>query len=52
MNKDTMDYRGSGVDIKAGEQAVDSIRGIVARTYNANVLSELGSFGGLFRARR
>ncbi len=49
MNKDTMDYRGSGVDIKAGEQAVDSIRGIVARTYNANVLSELGSFGGLYR---
>lgn len=28
---------------------MDSIRNIVRRSYNANVLSDLGSFGGLFR---
>ncbi len=49
MTKDTLDYRSSGVDVKAGEQAVDSIRALVKSTYNANVLSELGSFGGLYR---
>ncbi len=41
-------YLASGVDVKAGEQAVDSIRGIVKATYNSNVLSDLGSFGGLY----
>ncbi len=49
MTQDTLDYRGSGVDVEAGERAVDAIRAVVKSTYNANVLSELGSFGGLFR---
>jgi len=43
-----MDYKESGVDIKAGEKAVDSIKNIVRKTYNNNVLTELGSFGGLY----
>ncbi len=43
-----MDYKTSGVDIKAGEQAVQDIKGIVKKTYNENVLTELGSFGGLY----
>ncbi len=44
-----MDYKSSGVDVKAGEMAVKSIKDVVRSTYNSNVLSELGSFGGLYR---
>ncbi len=44
-----MDYKSSGVDVKAGEAAVKSIKEVVRTTYNKNVLSELGSFGGLYR---
>lgn len=44
-----MDYKSSGVDVAAGEQAVNNIKNMVRKTYNQNVLSDLGSFGGLFR---
>ena len=44
-----MDYKNAGVDIEAGEKAVQGIKGLVKQTYNSNVLSELGSFGGLYR---
>ncbi|MDD4155911.1 MAG: phosphoribosylformylglycinamidine cyclo-ligase [Candidatus Cloacimonetes bacterium] len=43
-----MDYKTSGVDIQAGEKAVQNIKNIVKKTYNNNVLTELGSFGGLY----
>ncbi len=42
-------YRKSGVNIEAGEQAVKAIKQKVKTTYNKNVLSELGSFGGLYQ---
>lgn len=42
-------YKDAGVDVKAGEQLVDSIKGIVKSTHNASVLSNIGGFGGLFR---
>ncbi len=44
-----MDYKSSGVDIEAGENAVQRIKGHVRKTYNQNVLTELGSFGGLYQ---
>ncbi len=44
-----MDYKTSGVDVVAGEQAVQAIKSAVGATYNKNVLSELGSFGGLYQ---
>ena len=44
-----MDYKSSGVDIIAGEQAVANIKSIVKKTYNKNVLVELGSFGGCYQ---
>ncbi|MCL1826635.1 MAG: phosphoribosylformylglycinamidine cyclo-ligase [Candidatus Cloacimonetes bacterium] len=44
-----MDYKESGVDIEAGEKAVCNIKQIVRSTFNSNVLTELGSFGGLYR---
>jgi len=43
-----MDYKKSGVDIEAGEKAVESIKNIVKKTYSRNVLSDLGAFGGLY----
>ncbi len=48
MATDKLDYRTSGVDVQAGEKAVDAIRALVKQTYNANVLGDLGSFGGLY----
>jgi phosphoribosylformylglycinamidine cyclo-ligase len=41
-------YRSAGVDIDAGEQAVDAIRDAVRSTYRPEVLGDIGSFGGLF----
>jgi phosphoribosylformylglycinamidine cyclo-ligase len=43
-------YKDSGVDIKAGEDLVNSIKDVVKETHNANVLSNIGGFGGLFSA--
>jgi phosphoribosylformylglycinamidine cyclo-ligase len=44
-----MDYKASGVDIDAGNEAVRRIRGRARSTFTPNVLSDIGSFGGLFR---
>jgi phosphoribosylformylglycinamidine cyclo-ligase len=45
----SISYADSGVDIKAGEEAVERIKGLAAATFNKQVLSDLGSFGGLFQ---
>ncbi|HCR69973.1 MAG TPA: phosphoribosylformylglycinamidine cyclo-ligase [Anaerolineae bacterium] len=42
------DYAASGVDIDAGNRAVDLMKDAVKSTYNASVLAGIGSFGGLF----
>jgi phosphoribosylformylglycinamidine cyclo-ligase len=44
-----MDYKASGVDIDAGTETVRRIRGLARSTFTAGVLSDIGSFGGLFR---
>ncbi len=44
-----VDYRSSGVDIDEANQAVRRIRDIAQKTFNNNVLSDIGSFGGLFQ---
>src|SRR4051794_37669624 len=41
-------YAGAGVDIAAGEQAVERIKAIVRSTYRPEVIGDIGSFGGLF----
>ncbi|MFC4075614.1 phosphoribosylformylglycinamidine cyclo-ligase [Salinithrix halophila] len=41
-------YRKAGVDIDAGNEAVERIKGHVARTRRPGVLGEIGGFGGLF----
>lgn len=46
-----MDYRSSGVDIDAGNEVVRRIKSLARGTHTAGVLSEIGSFGGLFDLR-
>ena len=41
-------YAAAGVDIEAGEAAVDRIKPLVASTLRPEVLGGLGDFGGLF----
>jgi len=41
-------YRDSGVDIDAGNLAVEKMRAAVRATYRPEVLGDLGGFGGLF----
>ena len=43
-----IDYRQSGVDIDAGNDAVRRIKALARGTYTPGVLSGVGSFGGLF----
>ena len=40
-------YSAAGVDIAAGEAAVDRIKGKVRSTYRPEVLGDIGGFGGL-----
>ena len=47
-----MDYRDSGVDIAAGNETVRRIKSIAKATFTAGVLSDIGSFGGLFQIDR
>jgi phosphoribosylformylglycinamidine cyclo-ligase len=44
-----VDYREAGVDITAAEAAKARIKGLAKATFNAQVLTEIGSFGGMFR---
>lgn len=50
MSKKSYTYKDSGVDIEAGEELVNSIKDVVKETHNANVVSNIGGFGGLFSA--
>ncbi len=44
-----MEYRQAGVDIDAGNEVVRRIKALARSTSTPGVLSDLGSFGGLFR---
>ena len=46
----TNSYASSGVDIDAGNRAVELMKDSVKATYNESVLAGIGSFGGLFDA--
>jgi phosphoribosylformylglycinamidine cyclo-ligase len=43
-----VDYKQSGVDIDAGNEVVRRIRSLAKSTFTGGVLSDIGSFGGLF----
>jgi len=47
-----MDYKASGVDIDAGNETVRRIRCLARATFTRGVLSDIGSFGGLFCLER
>ncbi|MBQ3179802.1 MAG: phosphoribosylformylglycinamidine cyclo-ligase, partial [Firmicutes bacterium] len=44
-----LSYKDSGVDIDAGNLAVEKMKGFVKSTYRPEVLTDLGSFAGLFQ---
>src|SRR5438093_3155415 len=44
-----MKYKDAGVDIDAGNEIVRRIRSLARSTFTPGVLSDIGSFGGLFR---
>ncbi|MEO5762502.1 MAG: phosphoribosylformylglycinamidine cyclo-ligase [Vicinamibacteria bacterium] len=44
-----MDYRSAGVDIAAADDAKERIKALLSRNKSASVLSEIGSFGGVFQ---
>ncbi|WP_251442668.1 phosphoribosylformylglycinamidine cyclo-ligase [Veillonella intestinalis] len=47
-NKGGVTYRDAGVDIDAGNKAVDLMKAAVRRTYTSGVVGDIGGFGGLF----
>jgi phosphoribosylformylglycinamidine cyclo-ligase len=46
------EYKAAGVDIDAGNETVKRIRSLARGTFTPGVLSDIGSFGGLFRLDR
>ena len=46
-----VDYKSSGVDIDAGHEVVRQVKKLAKSTFTEGVLSEIGSFGGLFEPR-
>jgi len=42
-------YKDSGVDLDAADRAKGEIKRLVRRTFNKNVLTDVGLFGGLFK---
>jgi phosphoribosylformylglycinamidine cyclo-ligase len=47
-----MEYRSAGVDIDAGNETIRRIKSLARGTFTPGVLSDIGSFGGLFRLDR
>src|SRR3954462_10957782 len=47
-----MEYKEAGVDIDAANETVSRIRSLARGTFTPGVLSDIGSFGGLFRLDR
>jgi len=48
VSQNKMDYKSAGVDIDAGNEAVERIKKGVQSTFTTNVLTGLGSFGSLY----
>ena len=48
MIEKKIDYKSAGVDIDAGNNAVELIKNKVKSTFSKDVLTGIGSFGSLF----
>jgi phosphoribosylformylglycinamidine cyclo-ligase len=46
--KKSISYADAGVDISSGDRSKQRIKMLARKTFNKNVLSEIGGFGGLF----
>jgi phosphoribosylformylglycinamidine cyclo-ligase len=49
MSSSQFSYKSSGVDVKAGEALVNSIKDMVKSTHTSGVLANIGGFGGFFK---
>jgi phosphoribosylformylglycinamidine cyclo-ligase len=47
--KDSLTYKDSGVDTKAGQALIERIKPFVKRTHRPEVVGQIGGFGGLFQ---
>ena len=52
MNDKKTDYKSAGVDIKAGNEAVNLIKEKVKSTHTKEVLTGIGSFGSLYNIKK
>lgn len=43
-------YKDAGVNIKAGEDLIDSIKDLTRSTHTSRVIGSIGGFGGMFKA--
>ncbi len=43
-----IDYKSAGVDVEAGYKAVSLMKEYVKKTYDKNVIGDIGSFGGFY----
>lgn len=48
QNQESLNYKSAGVDIDAGNELVERIKPIAAKTRTAGVLAGLGGFGSMF----
>jgi len=48
---DPIRYKDAGVDIDAANRATERIKKLARSTFNENVISEIGGFGGMFNGR-
>jgi len=48
MTEEKLSYKSAGVDIDAGEQAVELMKNFTRETFNSNVLNNIGGFGGFY----
>lgn len=49
MTDEPTTYKAAGVDIDAGEEAVQRLKGYVKSTYTPEVVGDVGAFGGMIR---
>ncbi|HEX38138.1 MAG TPA: phosphoribosylformylglycinamidine cyclo-ligase [Candidatus Cloacimonetes bacterium] len=47
--KNKLDYKKAGVDIDAGEKAVELIKPLAKSTFTKNVVADIGSFGAMYK---
>ena len=52
MKKRALTYKKAGVDINEGERFVKTITPLVRKTFRSGVMTDIGSFGALFRLDR